>query len=110
MSRMTILHAELLREKLSETALSFDQMAEVAEISKAACQRWVKSMREAKRVYVEAYGPDKNGRPFVPLHRWGAGENAERPGYTVPPADRMRARRSEAAELLRKSLVGKLTK
>jgi predicted ArsR family transcriptional regulator len=107
---MTLLHAELLREKLAESAMSFEQMANTVNLSKAAVQRWAKSMREAGRIYVESYGPDVNGRPFVPLHRWGTGVNAERPGHTVSDADRMRAKRAEAAENLRKNLVGMLKK
>ena len=106
MTRITILHTEILREKLLESPMTFDQMAEAVGLSKAAVQRWIKSMREANRVYVSGYAPDKNGRPFVPLHRWGVGENAKRPGQTIKPADRMRAKR--AAEQTRKSLIGKM--
>lgn len=110
MSRMTLLHAELLREKLVENAMSFEQMAKVVNLSKAAVQRWAKSMREAGRMYVEAYGPDVNGRPFVPLHRWGTGTDATRPGHTMTDAERMRVKRAEAAENLRKNLVDMLKK
>lgn len=107
--RITILHTELLRENMLKQPMSFDQMAELAGLSKQSVQRWVRAIRAAKLMYIAAYGPDVNGRLFVPLFAWGKGDDVERPGQVRTAAERMRAKRSADAELLRKSLIGKLS-
>ena len=105
MTRMTMLHAEVLRDRMVNEAMTYNRMAEVAGLGKTAVQRWARDMRAAGLIYVAEYGPDKNGRLFVPLYKWGRGRDAERPGDKETPADRMRAKR---ANEVRNQLLGKL--
>lgn len=103
-----MLHAEVLRDRMCAEAMSYDRMAEVIGLGKTSVQRWARDMREAGLIHIAAYGPDKNGRLFVPLYKWGRERDVDRPGHKETPAERMRAKRAEAAKELRDALIGRL--
>lgn len=97
--RFSIIHAELIKAAMqSRGALTYDQMADVAGVSKAAVQRWVRTMREGgtkSPAYVRVAGwrKDAAGRLFVPCWLFGPGADVERPGQARTSAERMQALR-----------------
>jgi hypothetical protein len=89
-----------MQEALQRGPHSYDQLAEISGLGKSAVQTWVKTLRaqEPAPIFIESFGPDKNGRPFVPLWRWRAAADqvdAERPGDSLTDAERMRRFRAE---------------
>ncbi len=89
-----------MQQALQSAPHSYDQLAQVAGLGKNAVQTWVKTLRtqEPAPIFIEAFGPDKNGRPFVPLWRWRTSADqadAQRPGDTFTDAERMRRFRAE---------------
>lgn len=99
--RNTLDRSIRMQDALIDRALTFDQLAEVGDLSKTAVQRWINSMVRDK-VHIEDYADDARGRKFVPMWRWGSGPDAARPGPRQTPAERMaavRARRMNNGDL-----------
>lgn len=99
--RFGILHAEVIKAAMkSRGPLTYDEMAQVAKVSKPAVQRWVKTLREGgpdSPAYVRVAGwkKDATGRPFVPRWLFGPGADLPRPGQRRTDAERMQALRLE---------------
>jgi hypothetical protein len=85
-----------MQEALKEKPRSYDELARVTGLNKPAVARWVKLMRAVtpSPIFISGWGPDKNGRLFVPLFAWGTAPDAERPGDSRTDAERMRALRA----------------
>lgn len=102
--RIDALATLVLEKELRMGGRSYADLEAATGLSKPALMRWVKQMREVNLVHIEGYGPDINGRLFIPLFRWGNGEDAPRPGQARTPAARMadyRARQTQLADQLR---------
>lgn len=99
--RMTAVAAATVGDLLKIKGHTYQQLAETTGLSIRALTRFVRSDRSAERmaagkhsIYVAGYAPDKNGRSFVPIWRWGRGrEDAPRPGRMLTPAEQMRKSR-----------------
>ena len=77
---------------------SYDDLCHISGLNKPAVARWIKSLRPdtgERHVHIADYGPDRNGRLFVPLFAWGNEEDAERPGDSRTDAERMRKLRAD---------------
>lgn len=101
-TRIDALATLVLERQLRVGRQSYDALAEAIGANKAAVMRWMKKMREARLVHVAEWGPDKNGRLFVPLFSWGVESDAPRPGPSTTPAARMAAHRARQAALAEK--------
>ena len=84
-----------LQRMLQAGPVSYDEMGAATKLSRAQVTRWVKHSRES--IHIRSYGPDINGRLFVAKFAWGVAPDAERPGQSVTPAQRMRAMRQRRA-------------
>ncbi|WP_315127312.1 hypothetical protein [Comamonas antarctica] len=93
--RTSLATAQVFVALLTEAAHTYDELVAATGIHKPRLAAWVNANR--KQIRVEAWAPDKNGRPFVPRWRWGAGADAPRPGQSIKPADRMRELRARRA-------------
>lgn len=94
MNRINVKTAMLMAEAMKRRPLTYDTLAQISGLSKVSVQRWMKA--ERKNVHVADYQDDIRGRRFVPMFRWGPGNDAPRPGPRRTPAERMadvRARR-----------------
>ena len=74
---------QLLRDKPMELA---------TRMATRRLARWVKKHRAD--LHVAAWGPDRNGRPFVPVFAWGRRPDTPRPGRALTPAEQMRKTRA----------------
>lgn len=73
---------------------TFDALSKKTGLQKRNVERWVKQNRS--NLFVENYAPDKRGRDFVRVWRWGPGrQDAARPGRRISDAERMRLLRAE---------------
>lgn len=88
--------AVLMADKLREKCRSYDDLVAISHLKKPTVARWIKALRvpEVRVVFIEGWQPDKNGRLFVPLFRWGTQPDAARPGRALTSAERMRALRA----------------
>lgn len=105
-NRIDIIAAQLMQQRLVQGNASYEELAQVANISPASAGRWMRLMKEAEMVHITSYGDDKLGRPFIPLYTWGKGVDLARPGQSRTPAQRMaslRERRSALIEQLKTS-------
>lgn len=96
------LKMEQMRTALVEKPRTYDELAEISGLSKIAVARWVHQHRTESvgLIHISGYAKDVRGRLFVPQFSWGAGSDAQRPGYQRTAADRMRdmrARRTAAS-------------
>lgn len=104
-TRIDIIAAQVMTERLQQGNASYVDLAEVANLSPASVGRWMRLMKQAGRVHITGYAPDKGGRPFTPLYTWGPGTDLQRPGANKTPAMRMaeiRARRKALIQQLKK--------
>ncbi len=85
-----------MQTALKMQALTADELVVVSGLSKGSVQHWIKALRNMAPtpIYIEGWGPDRNGRPFVPQYRWGSGEDKARPGQSRTPRERMAALRA----------------
>ena len=103
MTRITVLHTEVLRELLIAQPMTYDEMAAAVNLGKSSVQRWVRDMRAVPKIRIVGYSKDKRGRAFIPQFQWQAGPDAERPGQAKTSAERMRdVRRDECLRMLGK--------
>ena len=86
-----------LRDMLAKEAMTYDTLVLRAGISKPRVARWVKTNRA--NIHVAGWAPDKNGRMFLAMFRWGAAPDLPRPGRALTPAEQMRKQRQKRATL-----------
>jgi len=90
----------LMTLALQSQARTYDDLVALTGLRKATVARWITALRTADRmVRIEAYAPDKSGRPFVPMFRLGGEVDLPRPGPAIAPAQRMRALRAKRKAL-----------
>lgn len=102
--RLDALATLVLEKELRDGGKSYADLAAATGLGVTSLMRWVKGMREVGLVYVSGYGPDVNGRIFIPLFTWGKKADTPRPGQSRSAATRMaghRARQAAMAEKLR---------
>lgn len=92
MQRTSVKQAIALRDMLSQTPMTYEQLVAATGMSQPRVAYWRKS--NADNIYVAAWAPDKRGRLFNPVWAWGAGEDAPRPGRSQTSAERMRELRA----------------
>lgn len=90
--RITSRMSMYLRDLLTASPLSYADLVQYTGISQPRVARWVKGNRADIRVV--SWSPDKNGRLFCPVFRWGAGADAPRPGRVLTAAAQMRKSRA----------------
>ena len=89
-------HHLAMMQALAAEGLTDEQLAERVGLGKRAVAHWRRQLRavEHSPIHIEGWAPDSQGRPFTPVYRWGVQPDAERPGQSIPPAERMRALRA----------------
>ena len=92
MQRTSVKQAIALRDMLSKTPMTYEQLVAATGMSQPRVAYWRKS--NADNIYVAAWAPDKRGRLFNPVWAWGDGEDAPRPGRSQTSAERMRELRA----------------
>lgn len=91
--RMTAALSASLVSLLQESPKSYEQLASATGLNKRSVARWISQMQGSRSVHIADYGPDINGRLFVPLWAWGNQPHARRPGQAKTNAERMREKR-----------------
>ncbi len=86
-----------MQKTLMVEATTTEQLAAVSGLSVSAVRRWIKTMRDAKAIYVENFTDDARGRKFTPMWRWGKKPDAKRPGPQRTETERMRDYRARKA-------------
>lgn len=104
-SRIDIFAAQIMKTRLEQGDAGYDELSQLTNLSVASVGRWVRLMRESGHTRITSYGPDRKGRPFVPLFTWGAGPDLPRPGQARPAKERMAELRSR-----RQAMRGQITK
>ena len=94
--RMTVALSLKLHQLLQESPKTYEQLAELSGINQSRVARWRKS--NAEFIHVDHWGPDKNGRLFIPVFSWGADPDKARPGRVLSSAERMRIHRARAKQ------------
>ena len=92
--------AHRMQVALQAKAQTYAELVALSGLNQSAVANWVKTLREMtpSPIHVEAWGPDRNGRLFVPLWRWGTKMDAPRPGPARTPQQRMEALRAARKE------------
>lgn len=100
--RVTISETLAMTEALKEQGYTDEGLGEAFGMSAIQAGRWRRKLaEETGKVYVESFAPDARGRLFVPVWRFGEGENAERPGDSITPQERMAKLREDRKKGLR---------
>jgi hypothetical protein len=86
-----------MQQAMTRSACTFDQLARVSDLGERAVRRWVAALHEAGGAHIERWVLNAAGRVVVPAFRFGAGEDAPRPGPARTPAERMAALRAKRA-------------
>jgi hypothetical protein len=88
--RVTISETLAMTEALKKRGYTDAELGVAFGMSSATAGRWRRKLaEETGTVYVEDFGPDARGRLFVPVWRFGNGQNVERPGDAITPQERM---------------------
>lgn len=97
--RITEAQRELIDATLAAKPASYDDLARITGLSKWQVAHYMRGAHSAspRRVYIAAYGPDRNGRPFVRLFALGNAQDAPRPGRALSAAEQMRKSRAKKA-------------
>lgn len=88
--RVSISETLAMTEALKKRGYSDVDLGAAFDMTGTQAGRWRRKLaEETGMVYVEGWLPDARGRLFVPVWRFGKGENAERPGPSMTMQERM---------------------
>lgn len=91
--RMTFEESRKLRETISQSPKTYEQLVAASGIKQLRLARWV--ARNRTDIHIASWAPDVNGRLFVPMWAWGAAPDAARPGRVLTAAEQMRVSRAK---------------